>query len=71
MKDPMDNEGALRKIASDDIRGLLDLFEPGEIKPKTPDEPVQAPTLTPSGPTPATTTMLSEMLKPRRLRGLL
>lgn len=71
MKDPMDNDAALKRVAQDDIRGLLDLFEPAQAMPKTPDEPVQAPSLTPSGPTPATTTMFSEMLKPRRLRGLL
>lgn len=71
MKDPMDNQDALRKIASDDIRGLLDLYEPAEAMPKTPDEPMQTPTLTPNTSTPATATMLSELLKPRRLRGLL
>jgi len=71
MKDPMDNQEALKKIASDDIRGLLDLWEPPQAMPKTPDEPQQAPTLTPSTPSVGTATMLSEMLKPRRLRGLL
>lgn len=72
MKDPMDNESALRRIAMDDTRGLLDLYDDSEVKPKTPDEAQPfAPTLTPNSPTAGTATMLSEMLKPRRLRGLL
>lgn len=71
MKSPEDNPDAWRKIAQDDIRGLLDIFEPPQAMPKTPEEPMQAPTLTPNTPAPATATMLSEMLKPRRLRGLL
>jgi len=71
MKDPMDNDAALKKIAQDDIRGLLDLYDPPEAKPKTPDETMQAPTLTPSSPSVGSATMFSEMLKPRRLRGLL
>lgn len=68
-KDPMDNPEALRKVAQDDIRGLLDLFEPPEVKPKTPDE-TPVPTLTPSQPLPATATLLTEMMR-RRPRGLL
>lgn len=71
MKDPMDNDTALQRIAQDDIRGLLDLYDPPEAKPKTPDEPMQAPTLTPSAPSAGTATMLSEMMQRRRPRGLL
>ena len=71
MKDPMDNDKALRLVAQDDIRGLLDLFEPPQVMPKTPDEPVQVPTLTPNQTNIGASTMLSEMLKPRRARGLL
>lgn len=71
MKSPEDNPDAWRKIAQDDIRGLLDIFEPPQAMPKTPEEPMLAPTLTPNTPAPATATMFSEMLKPRRLRGLL
>lgn len=71
MKEPMDNQDALRKVASDDIRGLLDLFEPAQPMPKTPDEPIQAPTLTPATPSVGTATLLSEMMQRRRPRGLL
>lgn len=72
MKDPMDNDAALRRIAMDDTRGLLDLYDDSEVKPKTPDEALPPPpTLTPNTSMLGTTTMFSEMLKPRRLRGLL
>lgn len=72
MKAPEDNPEALRKIASDDIRGLLDIYEPPQVMPKTPDEPQPAaPTMTPTSPAPSTASMLTELLKPRRMRGLL
>lgn len=71
MKNREDNPEAWGKIAQDDIRGLLDIFEPPQAKPKTPDEPMQAPSLTPSTPSVGTATLLSDLLKPRRLRGLL
>lgn len=71
MKDPMDNQDALRKIASDDISGLLDLYDPPEAKPKTPDEPMAVPTLTPNSPTLPTATMFSDLLMRRRPRGLI
>lgn len=70
MQAPEDNQDALRKVASDDIRGLLDIFEPPQPMPKTPDEPAAAPTLTPSQPSAATASLLTEMMR-RRPRGLL
>ena len=71
MKAREDNQDALLKVAADDIRGLLDIFEPPQAMPKTPDEAIPVPTLTPNQTNIGASSMLSEMLKPRRLRGLL
>lgn len=59
-------------VSRDDLKGLLEGFDPEpRAMPKTPDETTQMPTLTPNQPGVAAAAMLTEMLKPRRVRGLL